>query len=256
MKLSSSIRIFVVVSALCLGSHTGSAQTAAQFIAKGDASDRTFDAGEALKSYLAAEKQEPKNVQLLVSIARQYRHLMTKAPTDKEKLRLGGSALSYGLKAAALGPHDSDAQLSTAITYGKMLPFQGRQAQVDAAPRIKAAVDRALHLNPRNDSAWHVLGRWHESLANVGSVKRAVGGILYGEMPVGTNEEAVACFDKAIAINPRRLRHYVELGRTYAQMGQYDNARKYLIKGLGTPNSENDDPEVRTLGREALALLP
>jgi len=101
-----------------------------------------------------------------------------------------------------------------------------------------------------------VLGRWHESLANVGSVKRAVGGILYGEMPVGTNEEAVACFDKAIAINPRRLRHYVELGRTYAQMGQYDNARKYLIKGLGTPNSENDDPEVRTLGREALALLP
>jgi len=159
MKLSSSIRIFVVVSALCLGSHTGSAQTAAQFIAKGDASDRTFDAGEALKSYLAAEKQEPKNVQLLVSIARQYRHLMTKAPTDKEKLRLGGSALSYGLKAAALGPHDSDAQLSTAITYGKMLPFQGRQAQVDAAPRIKAAVDRALHLNPRNDSAWHVLGR-------------------------------------------------------------------------------------------------
>jgi len=256
MKLSFSIRSFAVVGALYLSAHTGSAQTAAQFIAKGDASDRTFDASEALKSYLAAEKLEPKNVRVLVSIARQYRHLMTKAPNDREKLKLGGSALSYGMKAAALGPNDSDAQLSAAITYGKMLPFQGKQAQVDAAPRIKAAVDKALRLNPRNDSAWHVLGRWHESLANVGSVKRAFGSVLYGELPVGTNEEAVACFDKAIAINPHRLRHYVELGRTYAQMGQYDNARKYLIRGLGIPNSENDDPEVRTLGREALALLP
>ena len=80
--------------------------------------------------------------------------------------------------------------------------------------------------------------------------------MLYGELPVGTNEEAVACFAKAIAINPRRLRHYVELGRTYAQMDQYDNARKYLMKGLSMPNTEKDDPEVKTLGRDALALLP
>jgi tetratricopeptide (TPR) repeat protein len=191
-----------------------------------------------------------------VSIARQYRHLMADAPTTKEKLSLAGMALNYGLKAASLGPNDSEAQLSPAITYGKMLPFQGKQAQVDTAPLIKAAVDKALRLDPRNDTAWHVLGRWHQSLANVGSLKRAFGAILYGELPVGTNEESVKCFDKAIAINPRRLRHYVELGRTYAQMGEYDKARKYLMKGLSMPNLEKDDPEVKLHGREALALLP
>ena len=255
MRFSPFIRTWAAVTAMGFTCQTGGAQTAAEYIAKGDAGDRVYHAADALKSYLAAEKLEPKKVQLLVSIARQYRHLMAKAPLAKGKLRLGGLALSYGLKAAALDPTDSDAQLSPAITYGKMLPFQGKQEQVDATPRIKTAVDKALRLNPRNDSAWHVLGRWHQSLANIGNVKRAFGELFYGELPVGTNAEAIRCFDKAIAINPHRLRHCVELGRTYAQMGEAAKARKYLTKGLAMPNTENDDPEVKLLAREALALL-
>jgi hypothetical protein len=71
----------------------------------------------------------------------------------KEKLRIGAIALGYGKKAAALATKDSEAQLCQAITYGKMLPFQAKTEQVDAATRIKAAVDRALKLDPRNDSA-------------------------------------------------------------------------------------------------------
>ena len=256
MRSLFSIQPWAALTAIWLTCQSGFAQTAAELIAKGDAGDRTFNAAEALKSYLPAEKLEPKNVQLLVSIARQYRHLMAKAPITKEKLRLGGLALNYGLKAAALDPKDSEAQLSPAITYGKMLPLQSNQTQVDATPLIKIAVDKALLLNPRNDSAWHVLGRWHQSLANIGSVKRAFGEMFYGGLPIGTNAEALKCFDKAIAINPHRLRHYVELGRTYAQMGDHANARKYLLKGLSMPNTENDDPEVKRLGRESLALLP
>jgi tetratricopeptide (TPR) repeat protein len=172
-----------------------------------------------------------------------------------EKLRLGQTALSYGQRAAALGSNDSDAQLCTAITYGKMLPYQGKKEQVEASPRIKAAADRALKLNPRNDTAWHVLGRWHQALANVGGVKRAVGGVLYGKLPVGTNAQSIACFEKAIALNPRRLRHYIEEGRTYAQMGDAVAAKRFIKKGLAMPNAEKDDPEMKQRGRDALAKL-
>ena len=255
MRLPSTIHVLATVTAIWLTTQAGHAQSAAELIAKGDTSDLTFRANEALKSYLPAEKLEPGNLRLLVSIARQYRHLMTDAKTNAEQLRLGGIALTYGLKAAALGPNDSEAQLSPAITYGKMLPFQGQKAQVDAAPKIKAAVDKALLLNPHNDTAWHVLGRWHQSLANVSSLKRAFGTILYGKLPVGTNADAIDCFNRAIAINPHRLRHYVELGRTYAQMGQNATARRYIIKGMNMPNVEKDDPEVKRRGSAALAKL-
>jgi len=257
MYLTTFIRTVAIAAGIALTSNAAWAQsTAAELMAKGDVSDHSFHPGEALRSYLPAEKLDPDNVPLLLRIARQYRHLMSDTLTDKEKIRLGGIALTYGIKAAKLGPKDSEAQLSPAITYGKMLPFQGKAEQVLATPRIKESADRAIKLDPRNDSAWHVLGRWHQSLANVNGLKRTFGGILYGKLPVGTNAESVACFNKAIAINPKRLRHYIELGRTYAQMEDHATARRFLKKGLAMPDVEKDDPEEKLRGREALAKLP
>jgi|UniRef100_UPI003783EC45 tetratricopeptide (TPR) repeat protein len=252
MHLSFSL----IIAALLLISPASHAQSANDLMGSGDAFDRKFQADKALQHYLPAEKLEPQNVPLLLRIARQYRHLMTDASSSAEKLRLGGMALGYGKRAAALAPNDSEAQLSPAITYGKMLPLQGSKEQVDASPRIKAGADKAIKLDPRNDVAWHVLGRWHQALANVGGVKRALGGLLYGKLPTTTNEAAVACFDKAIAINPNRLRHYIELGRTYAQMGKNAEARLFIQKGMSMPNMEHDDPELKQRGREALAKLP
>lgn len=252
MHLSFSL----IITALLLISPASHAQSANDLMGSGDAFDRKFQADKALQHYLPAEKLEPQNVPLLLRIARQYRHLMTDASSSTEKLRLGGMALGYGKRAAALAPNDSEAQLSPAITYGKMLPLQGSKEQVDASPRIKAGADKAIRLDPRNDVAWHVLGRWHQALANVGGVKRALGGLIYGKLPTTTNEAAVACFDKAIAINPKRLRHYIELGRTYAQMGKNAEARLFIQKGMSMPNMEHDDPELKQRGREALAKLP
>jgi tetratricopeptide (TPR) repeat protein len=250
------MRLSLIITALLLTCTASHAQTATDLMVLGDRFDRTFQAAKALQHYLPAEKLDPQNVPLLLRIARQYRHLMTDASPDTEKLRLGAIALTYGLRAAALAPNDSEAQLSPAITYGKMLPLQGSKEQVEASPRIKAGADKAIRLDPRNDVAWHVLGRWHQALANVGSVKRALGSLIYGKLPTTTNEAAVACFDKAIAINPNRLRNYIELGRTYAQMGKNAEARLFIEKGLAMPNTEHDDPELKQRGRDSLAKLP
>ena len=255
MRLSFSIKAFSVVTSLLLTCAASRAQSADDLIEKGDVFALKFQADEALKDYLPAEKLEPKNVRLLLRIARQYRHLMQDATAREDKLRLGKIALDYGQRGAALAPNDSEAQLSPAITYGKMLPFQGSKEQVEASPRIKEAVDKAIKLDPRNDTAWHVLGRWHQVLADVGLIKRTLGQLIYGKLPESTNEEAVTCFEKAIEINPHRPRHYIELGRTYAQMGRSADARRLIAKGLAMPDVEKDDPEIKRRGRETLAKL-
>jgi len=225
-------------------------------IAKGDVADRAFKPGDALDSYLPAEKLDPNNVRLLLRISRQYRHMMSDAGTAAKKLAFGHQALGYDKRAADLAPNDSEAQLSPAITYGKMLPFQGKKEQVAASPLIKAAADRAIKLDSRNDNAWHVLGRWHQSLANVSGLKRSLGGMLYGKLPTGSYDESVKAVEKAIAINPQRLRHHIELGRTYALMGDPKSARSFLEKGLAMANREKDDAEIKARGRETLAKLP
>ena len=256
MNLLSICRITVFAATLLLTGGTSGAQTATELLQRGDVFDLKFQAADALRYYLPAERLEPTNVDLLVRIARQYRHLMSDAGTGPEKLKIAAVALDYGKRAAKLGQNDSDAQISPAITYGRMLPYQGNKEQVAATPLIKAAADRAIALNPRNDVAWHVLGRWHQVLANVGVLKHLLGGMIYGKLPTTTNEAAIECFERAIAINPRRPRHFIELGRTYAQMGKSADARKYIEKGLNMPDMEKDDAEVKQRGREALAKLP
>lgn len=241
--------------ALLLAAGPLRAESVDELLRKGDAYDVKLQAGEALKCYLPADKADADNVRILTRIARQYRHLMQDAKSKDEKLRLGKLSLVYAQRAAALGPNDCEAQLSPAISYGKMLPILSSKEQVDASPRIKAAADRALAIDPRNDSAWHILGRWNRVLADVGAVKRALAGAIYGKLPVGSLPEAERCLNKAIAIDPTRLMHYIELGRIYAQEGRKEDARRLFNKGLAMPNVEKDDPEMKVIGREALAKL-
>jgi tetratricopeptide (TPR) repeat protein len=256
MSPSFSVNAFSTTAALLLACATMWAGPADGLIKNGDDFDLKLQASEALDSYLAAEKLEPKNASLLCRIAKQYRHLMVDATTREEKLRLGGIGLEYAQRAAALAPNDSEAQLSPAISYGKMLPLEGMKEQIGSARRIKDAVDKAIKLDPHNDLAWEVLGRWHKVLADVNGLKRAIGSLLYGELPTGSNAEALLCFQKAIEINPNRLMHYIELGQTYAQMGKTADARHWIDKGLAMPDVDKDDPEIKRRGRETLAKLP
>ena len=257
MNPNHLLRTFrLLCAALCLSGGAARAEDTDALIAKGDQFDKQLQAKEALEKYLPANKLEPNNVKLLVCIARQYRHLMADTSSNKEKLRLGNISLEFASRAATLAPNNAEAQLSPAISLGKMLPFMGSKDQVNASPRIKAAVDRTLLLDPTNDNAWHILGRWNRVLANTSVVKRVLAKALYdGDLPVTTNEAAEKCLLKAIEINPNRLMHYIELGRIYAQMGRKEEARKYIQKGMAMPNKEKDDPEMKEIGKQILQKL-
>jgi len=256
--ISEFVRSINLLGATFLFFLTGAiaqAQSVNELLEKGAVCDRKFESKEALTCYLAAEKLEPQDPRILVQIARQYRHLMTDAPTIEEKLRWGHIAEAYSTRAAAAGPRNSEAQLATAITLGKMLPYLPTKEQVAASPRIKESVDKALALDADNDTAWHILGRWNRVLADVNGLKRALAGMFYGSLPKGSNEEAERDMRRAIDLNPNRLMHYIELGRIYAQMGRKEDARFYINKGLAMPNAEKDDPETKERGRETLAKL-
>src|SRR3954467_5988769 len=250
-----SYRFLAVGFALASATIGFAAESPDDLIDKGKVFDRKFQASDALMLYLSAEKVEPKNPDLLVRIARQYRYLMTDTPDTQEKLRLGHIALDYSNRAAACGPKDCDAQLAPAVTLGKMLPYLPTKEQISASPRIKQSVDKALALDPKNDTAWHVLGRWQRVLADVSTMKRYVAGMIYGKLPVGSNEEAERAMKKAISLNPDRPMHYIELGRIYAQMGRTEDAKKFINKGLAMPDTDKDDAETKERGRETLAKL-
>lgn len=231
------------------------AESAEELIKKGDVYYAKLQPAEALKHYLPAEKLDSNNARLLVRIARQYRHLMSDAEKTSEKKQLGATAVNYAERAVALAPEDPEAQLALAISYGKMVPFEETEQQIAKSRLIKIAADKVIALDPKNDLAWQVLGRWYFGLAEVSGVKRALARMAYGKLPPAKYEDAARCFEQAIELNPTRLMHYIELGRTYARMGRGAEARKFLIKGLALPETEKDDPESKKLGRQVLKKL-
>ena len=245
----------LAIAALFLLSATVQAGPADELVAKGNVYYEKLDAQEALKYYLPAEKLEPENVRLLVRISREYRHLMSDASKTEEKIRLGGIAVDYAKRAAALGPNDPEAQLAVAISYGKLQPLESTKEKVETARIIKSEADKAIKLDPRSDLAWHVLGRWNMGYAEITGVKRTFAELVYGKLPVTTYEDAAKCFEKAIELKPDRLIHYIELGRVYSHMGRTADARRVITKGLAMKETEKDDPETKQRGRETLAKL-
>ena len=242
--------------ALVLASSAMGAESAKELIQKGDVFDAKLQAAEALKFYLPAEKLDTNNVRLLVGISRAYRHLMSDATNASTKLQLGTAAVDYAQRAVALAPNDPQAQLAMAISYGKMLPLEESKQRIATQSLIKTATDKVITLDPNNDLAWHILGRWYLGLANVGTAKRALARIAYGvKLPPAKYEDAERCFQKAIALNPNRLMHYVELGDTYAQMGRDADARRFITQGLSMTETEYDDPEIKNFGRQLLKKL-
>jgi len=241
--------------ALACASTVMAAESAEELIKKGDVFYDKLQPTEALKFYLTAEKLESNNVRLLVRIGRQYRHLMSEATNATEKVQFGKTAVDYAQRAVALAPGDPEAQLALAISYGKIVPFEETKQKLAISRLIKVAADKVIAIDPNNDLAWQVLGRWYLALADISGVKRALAQMKYGKLPPAKHEDAVRCFEKAIALNPNRLMHCIELGRAYAQMGRDADARKFITKGLAMIETEKDDPETKSLGRQILKNL-
>jgi tetratricopeptide (TPR) repeat protein len=120
---------------------------------------------------------------------------------------------------------------------------------------IREEADTALRLDPGLDYAWHVLGRWNYELANFNAALKFLASAIYGKLPDASNERAAECFEKAVALQPDRVIHHVELGRTYAALGQKQAALAELKIGLSLPSREKDDNETKDRARKALVTL-
>jgi len=255
MKLPPSFKAFIPALSFFLSCGTGSGETAEALVKQGNVYDLKFNPTEALKFYLPAEQLEPKNADILERIARQYRHQMADTPIVKEKIRLSGLAMSYAERAVVLSPKDSNAHLSIAICHAKSVDLYSSKEKMNAMRQVKISVDRAITLDSGNHLAWYMLGRWHQRVAGLGGIKRFVAEMAYGELPKASFEDSVKCFSKAIRLNSDRSPYYVDLGITYALIGNKEIARKFIEKGLTLPSTGKDDPETKKRGEETLKTL-
>ena len=173
-------------------------------IRHGDAEEKQGHAKAALADFRAAEELDAKNVGVLLRISKAYSDLVdaTKPPEAAEQL--AHKSLDYAQRALDLDPKIAKAHLSRAIAYGKLTDFVGNKTKLEYSKIIKEETAKSIELDPTDDFAWYVLGRWHAGVANVSGMLRVLAKVVYGGMPAASNEDAVKCLKKATELAPQR----------------------------------------------------
>jgi tetratricopeptide (TPR) repeat protein len=162
------------------------------------------------------------------------------ADTDsvEQKCALGEKALDYAKQGGRADPKNAMAQLALAVCYGRMAPLLDNKTKIAYSRLVKEHADKALALDPNNDLTYNVLGSWNYELAGLNPFLRALAGVIYGQLPDASYEEAVKDFEKAVQLNPNRLANHIGLGRAYAAIGNTGGGQEGIERGLSMPNQE------------------
>jgi tetratricopeptide (TPR) repeat protein len=222
---------------------------------QGDEFESKIETQKALDAYLAAEKTDPNNPEVLYRIAREYDELMDDTSPSAGKRALAEKGLAYAHRAVEAGPKNAMAHLALAICYGRIAPLLDNKTKVDYSKHVKEEAEACLAINPDQYLAYHILGVWNYEMADLNPVLRGIAKLVYGDLPAASFEKAETDFKKAIALKPDFLANHVELGRTYAAMGRKDEAMAELKRGLALPDQVKDDPEAKERAKQALAKL-
>ncbi|MDI6845981.1 MAG: hypothetical protein QME28_07580 [Candidatus Saccharicenans sp.] len=235
-------------------------QTAEEFIKLGDEHYARWEDEKALEAYLKALEIASKNYEALWKASRGYidvADLMSGSgkEVEKKKFEMYSRAEKYAREAISVNPNDTWGHFFLSAALGKKVLMLGKKEQIDASKQVKEAIDKAIELDPKNDLAYHALGRWHRRMAEIGGAKRAIGSLIYGSIPKGSFEESEKWLKKAVELKSDYVNHHLELGRTYAAMKKYDLAAQEFKKCLELPEASARDKQLKEEARAELVSL-
>ena len=224
-------------------------------IAKGDLAGKNGDVATALNAYAAAEKLEAANSTNLCALTKCFCDLMhaTRSPELQEKVAT--AALECAEAAVKADPRNATAHICVAICYAKNFPYADNRAKVAYSRSIKTESERAIQLDPGQDVAYYLLGRWNYGVANMNLLYRGLVRIVYGGLPSASNAEAIKDLKHAITLNPRRIIHHEQLAEVYTATGDKELARHELLKCAGLKPLDKDDAEAQADAAKELVAL-
>jgi tetratricopeptide (TPR) repeat protein len=225
---------------------------AVALLEKGDAEVNKHQLLAALADFEQADKLDPNDAEILLRLSEQCGDLIEETKNAADAQRFAQRSLDYAKRSVDLAPNNAQAHLALAIAYGRMTDYTSNKTKLEYSRYIKAEAERAIALDPREDYAYHVLGRWNYGIADLNPMLRMMAKVIYGGMPDASYEEAARDLKKAAEIAPQRIIHHNELARVYVALGKRDLAKKEWETVL---KLKPDDAEDEKAQREARAEL-
>jgi tetratricopeptide (TPR) repeat protein len=252
----SLVRFGLAALLALLGAVPLRAQSAGDHIAMGTAAMQVHDLRTAIAHYeagLALDSMDYEgNWRAAIALLDLGEEIPDSARSP-ERDSLYARAEVMARRAVAANPSGADGHFALAAAVGRASLTMGKKERIRRAAVIRDEALRALALEPRHDGAYHILGRWNAEIMRLPGLsrffaKRLLGAGIFGK---ASWEEAVADMEKAVALDPGRIYHRLELAEIYVDRKRYADARDELARISVLPDREIGDERYRG---EAAAL--
>jgi len=249
-------RIALVTAFLSIA-RIASGQSAAEHIAMGDREHATLNLTAAIKHYEAAIALEPVNVDALNKAAYDAVDLGEFNSSAEQRTALYKSAEEYARRAVAANPRNAEAHFQLARAIGRNAQTMGTRDRIKYAGEVRAHALEALKIDPKHSGALHVMGEWNAEVMRLNGVSRMIaknflGGSVFGE---ASWDNAQRYLEEAVALDPNRITHRLDLGRVYADRKQKVKAREQFEFIANAPATDFNDQSYKAKAEKALKDL-
>jgi Tfp pilus assembly protein PilF len=164
-------------------------------------------------------------------------------------------ALACSQKAVEDDPQNAVAHASLAVCYAKSCAFADVKTELADSHLFKLEAEKAIALDPKQDVAYYLLGRWNYGIASAGFFARSYVKIIYGGLPWASFQDAVANFKKAVELAPNRILNHAGLAMAYEATGNTKLEIAELEKCCALKPLGPEDLDARRDAQNKLAML-
>lgn len=233
------------------------AQGGESHVALGDRDHAARNATGALAHYEAAIAANPSDYEALWKASREAVDLGEFMTDEAQRKALYVKAEGYGKRAVAANPTDAEGHFVLARALGRAALTLGKRDRVKYAAEVRSEALAALEHSPEHAGALHVMGMWNAEVMRLNGLERFFAkNLLGGKVFDSANwNDAVKYMERAVAADPDRISHRLDLGRIYADVGNKAKAREEFEWIASAPVHDYNDQSYKLEAERALKKL-
>lgn len=214
-----------------------------------------FQENESFSKYAELLRIQSTNLTALCKCSELCSRIGNRQKEKAKKADYFRAAKTYASAALRVNPNNSEANFVMAFALGRQTLISSGKERIAAVKDIRYYADLSIREDPDNFKPYHVLGKWNYEVSNLSLTERSLAKWIFGGLPKASLQDAIADFERSLALNPSFLLNYLELAKAYSRNNERHRAIERLEKMLLLPNMMFDDTRVKEEGRHLLGEL-
>jgi tetratricopeptide (TPR) repeat protein len=229
-------------------------QTADAQLALGDRDHAAGNLVSALQHYDSAIRLDPSNYAALNKAAHDEVDLGEFDDNHSERDSLYQSAEQYARRAVAANPADAEGHFELARAIGRRALTMGTRDKIKYATEVRNEALAVLKIDPKHAGALHIMGVWNQQVMSLNGLSRMIaknflGGKVFGE---ASWDHAQTYLEQAVAAEPNRITHRLDLASVYAARNEKDKAIEQYEWIARAPLVDYNDAKYKALAKTRL----